>query len=73
MDVFIQKMRFRENRRKALILEKEAWKAITSKLMGGLITYLYKTARKHFAGSNNSNTGIGRYYRKYCCKRQYNK
>lgn len=48
MDVFIQKMRFRENRRKALILE-EAWKAIASKLMGGLITYLYKTARKHFA------------------------
>ena len=41
-------MRFRENRRKALILE-EAWKAIASKLMGGLITYLYKTARKHFA------------------------
>ncbi|HAY3591382.1 conjugal transfer protein TraG [Elizabethkingia anophelis] len=46
MDTFIQKMRFREGRRKALIIE-EAWKAIASKLMGGYILYLFKTVRKH--------------------------
>lgn len=45
MDVFIQKMRLRKDRRKALIIE-EAWKAIASKLMGGYILYLYKTVRK---------------------------
>lgn len=45
MDTFIQKMRLREDRRKALIIE-EAWKAIASKLMGGYILYLYKTVRK---------------------------
>ncbi|MDV2442577.1 conjugal transfer protein TraG [Elizabethkingia anophelis] len=45
MDTFIQKMRLRNNFRKALILE-EAWKAIASKLMGGYILYLYKTVRK---------------------------
>ena len=45
MDTFIQKMRMRGNRRKALIIE-EAWKAIASKLMGGYILYLYKTVRK---------------------------
>lgn len=45
MDVFIQKMRFRENQRKALIIE-EAWKAIASPLMAGYILYLYKTVRK---------------------------
>ena len=45
MDTFIQKMRLREDRRKALIIE-EAWKAIASKLMGGYIVYLYKTVRK---------------------------
>ncbi|MCK9235133.1 MAG: DnaJ domain-containing protein [Weeksellaceae bacterium] len=45
MDTFIQKMRLRQNRRKALIIE-EAWKAIASKLMGGYIVYLYKTVRK---------------------------
>ncbi|MGC4130249.1 MAG: TraG family conjugative transposon ATPase [Bergeyella sp.] len=45
MDTFIQKMRLRQNRRKALIIE-EAWKAIASKLMGGYILYLYKTVRK---------------------------
>lgn len=45
MDTFIQKMRLRKNRRKALIIE-EAWKAIASKLMGGYILYLYKTVRK---------------------------
>ena len=45
MDTFIQKMRLRRDRRKALIIE-EAWKAIASKLMGGYILYLYKTVRK---------------------------
>jgi len=45
MDTFIQKMRRRKDRRKALIIE-EAWKAIASKLMGGYILYLYKTVRK---------------------------
>ncbi|WP_162997110.1 TraG/VirB4 family ATPase [Mucilaginibacter kameinonensis] len=45
MDVFIQKMRFRTEQRKALIIE-EAWKAIASPLMGGYILYLYKTVRK---------------------------
>lgn len=45
MDTFIQKMRLRQERRKALIIE-EAWKAIASKLMGGYILYLYKTVRK---------------------------
>lgn len=45
MDTFIQKMRLRKDRRKALFIE-EAWKAIASKLMGGYILYLYKTVRK---------------------------
>lgn len=45
MDTFIQKMRLRKDRRKALIIE-EAWKAIVSKQMGGYILYLYKTVRK---------------------------
>lgn len=45
MDTFIQKMRLREDRRKALIIE-EAWKAIASPLMAGYILYLYKTVRK---------------------------
>lgn len=45
MDTFIQKMRLRKEKRKALIIE-EAWKAIASKLMGGYILYLYKTVRK---------------------------
>lgn len=45
MDTFIQKMKLRKDRRKALIIE-EAWKAIASKLMGGYILYLYKTVRK---------------------------
>jgi type IV secretory pathway VirB4 component len=45
MDTFIQKMRLRKDRRKALIIE-EAWKAIASKLMGRYILYLYKTVRK---------------------------
>jgi conjugation system TraG family ATPase len=45
MDVFIQKMRYRSDRRKALIVE-EAWKAIASPLMAGYLLYLYKTVRK---------------------------
>lgn len=45
MDVFIQKMRFRSARRKALVVE-EAWKAIASPLMAGYLLYLYKTVRK---------------------------
>jgi len=45
MDVFIQKMRFRSDRRKCLIVE-EAWKAIASPLMAGYLLYLYKTVRK---------------------------
>lgn len=45
MDVFIQKMRHRSDRRKALIVE-EAWKAIASPLMAGNLLYLYKTVRK---------------------------
>lgn len=44
MDVFIQKMRLKPNR-KALIIE-EAWKAIASPLMADYIKYLYKTVRK---------------------------
>lgn len=44
MDVFIQKMRLKKNR-KALIIE-EAWKAIASPMMAGYILYLYKTVRK---------------------------
>lgn len=45
MDVFIQKMRWREHQRKALIIE-EAWKAIASPIMAPQILYLYKTVRK---------------------------
>ncbi|WP_245447201.1 TraG family conjugative transposon ATPase [Mucilaginibacter celer] len=45
MDVFIQKMRYRSDRRKALVVE-EAWKAIASPLMAGYLLYLYKTIRK---------------------------
>ncbi|UOE47829.1 TraG family conjugative transposon ATPase [Mucilaginibacter sp. SMC90] len=45
MDVFIQKMRYRNQMRKALIVE-EAWKAIASPLMAGYLLYLYKTVRK---------------------------
>jgi conjugation system TraG family ATPase len=45
MDVFIQKMRYRQNQRKCLIVE-EAWKAIASPLMAGYLLYLYKTVRK---------------------------
>ncbi|NOW95969.1 TraG family conjugative transposon ATPase [Mucilaginibacter sp. SG564] len=45
MDVFIQKMRHRSDRRKTLIVE-EAWKAIASPLMAGYLLYMYKTVRK---------------------------
>lgn len=45
MDVFLQKMRHRKDRRKALIVE-EAWKAIASPLMASYLLYLYKTVRK---------------------------
>jgi hypothetical protein len=44
MDVFLQKMRLKRNR-KVLIIE-EAWKAIASPLMAGYIQYLWKTVRK---------------------------
>ncbi|CEN53042.1 MULTISPECIES: TraG family conjugative transposon ATPase [Capnocytophaga] len=44
IDIFIQKMRLKKNR-KALIIE-EAWKAIASPMMAGFILYLYKTVRK---------------------------
>lgn len=44
MDVFLQKMRLKSNR-KCLIIE-EAWKAIASPMMAGYILYLYKTIRK---------------------------
>ena len=47
MDVFLQKMRIKENR-KVLVIE-EAWKAIASPLMAEYIKYLYKTARKFWA------------------------
>ncbi|MCK5469379.1 MAG: TraG family conjugative transposon ATPase, partial [Cyclobacteriaceae bacterium] len=45
MDVFLQKMRLKTNR-KCLIIE-EAWKAIASPMMAGYILYLYKTIRKY--------------------------
>ena len=45
MDVFLQKMRIKKNR-KCLIIE-EAWKAIASPMMAGYILYLYKTIRKY--------------------------
>lgn len=45
MDLFIQKMRHRTSRRKALILE-EAWRAISSPLMSHFLLYLNKTVRK---------------------------
>ncbi|WP_345951257.1 hypothetical protein ABDD95_07455 [Mucilaginibacter sp. PAMB04274] len=45
MDVFIQKMRHRKDRRKALILE-EAWKALASPIMAEFLLYLNKTVRK---------------------------
>jgi type IV secretory pathway VirB4 component len=47
MDVFLQKMRLKKNR-KCLVIE-EAWKAIASPLMAEYIKYLYKTALKFWA------------------------
>ena len=47
IDVFLQKMRIKKNR-KVLVIE-EAWKAIASPLMAEYIKYLYKTARKFWA------------------------
>ena len=50
MDLFIQKMRIKKNR-KVLIIE-EAWKAIASPMMAMMaeyIKYMYKTARKFWA------------------------
>ena len=47
MDVFLQKMRLKKNR-KVLVIE-EVWKAIATPLMAEYIKYLYKTARKFWA------------------------
>ena len=47
MDVFLQKMRIKKNR-KVLVIE-EAWKAIASPLMAEYIKFMYKTARKFCA------------------------
>ena len=47
IDVFLQKMRIKKNR-KVLIIE-EAWKAIASPLMAEYIKFMYKTARKFWA------------------------
>ena len=47
MDVFLQKMRIKKNR-KVLVIE-EAWKAISSPLMAEYIKFMYKTARKFWA------------------------
>jgi len=47
MDLFIQKMRIKKNR-KILVIE-EAWKAIATPMMAEYIKYLYKTARKFWA------------------------
>ena len=47
MDVFLQKMRIKKNR-KVLVIE-EAWKAIASQLMAEYIKFMYKTARKFWA------------------------
>ncbi|MDT3401276.1 TraG family conjugative transposon ATPase [Mucilaginibacter terrae] len=45
MDVFLQKMRYRSDRRKTLVVE-EAWKAIASPLMADYLLFMYKTVRK---------------------------
>ena len=47
MDVFLQKMRIKKNRKMPII--EEAWKAIASPMMAEYIKYLYKTARKFWA------------------------
>jgi len=46
MDVFIQKMRNKTNR-KVIVIE-EAWKALASPLMADYIKFLYKTVRKFY-------------------------
>lgn len=46
MQVFLQKMKMRKNRKKILVIE-EAWKAIASPIMADYILYLYKTIRKY--------------------------
>lgn len=45
MDVYLQKMRLKKN--KKIIVIEEAWKALASPLMADYIKYLYKTVRKH--------------------------
>ena len=50
MDVFLQKMRIKKNR-KVLVIE-EAWKAIASPLMAEYIKFMYKTARKFWASES---------------------
>jgi hypothetical protein len=47
MDVFLQKMRLKKNR-KVLVIE-EAWKALATPLMAEYIKYMFKTARKFWA------------------------
>ncbi len=47
MDVFITKMRFRQNTRKVILIE-EAWKAIATAGFASFMVYLYKTVRKFF-------------------------
>ena len=47
MDVFLQKMRIKKNR-KVLVIE-EAWIAIARPLMAEYIKFMYKTARKFWA------------------------
>jgi len=46
MDVFLQKMRIKKNRK--IIVIEEAWKALASPLMADYIKYLYKTVRKFY-------------------------
>ena len=47
MDVFLQKMRIKKNRK--VLVREEAWKAIASPLMAEYIKFMYKTARKFWA------------------------
>lgn len=46
MQVFLQKMKYRKNIKKILVIE-EAWKAIASPIMADYILSLYKTIRKY--------------------------
>ncbi len=61
MDVFIQKMRIKKNR-KVLVIE-EAWKAVASPMMAEYIKYLYKTARKILGNGWCRYSGVAGYYR----------